>query len=94
MIDELWFIDVDREVARERLVKRHVLTGVASDRFDRVFGESTFSSRGYAGKILARPNSVVFVIERLSPAGIDINGEWIETLGYRSNSVYDPRIKT
>ena len=31
MIDELWFIDVDREVARERLVKRHVLTGVTAD---------------------------------------------------------------
>ncbi|RAK97955.1 P-loop containing nucleoside triphosphate hydrolase protein [Aspergillus ibericus CBS 121593] len=31
LMNELWFIDVDREVARERLVKRHVLTGVTPD---------------------------------------------------------------
>ncbi|KAI6028940.1 P-loop containing nucleoside triphosphate hydrolase protein [Pisolithus marmoratus] len=30
-MDERWWIDVDWEVARERLVKRHVLTGVAKD---------------------------------------------------------------
>ncbi|KAG9012945.1 hypothetical protein FRB90_006427 [Tulasnella sp. 427] len=28
MLDERWFVEVDFEVARERLVKRHVLTGV------------------------------------------------------------------
>lgn len=31
MMDERWWIDVDWEVAKRRLVKRHVLTGVAKD---------------------------------------------------------------
>ncbi|PWY96225.1 P-loop containing nucleoside triphosphate hydrolase protein [Aspergillus sclerotioniger CBS 115572] len=31
LMDEPWFIDVDREVARERLVKRHVIRGVTAD---------------------------------------------------------------
>ncbi|KAI6153062.1 hypothetical protein BKA82DRAFT_4085568 [Pisolithus tinctorius] len=30
-MDERWWVDVDWEIARERLVKRHVLTGVAKD---------------------------------------------------------------
>ena len=30
-LDERWFIDIDIEKARSRLVKRHVLTGVAKD---------------------------------------------------------------
>lgn len=31
-MDELWFVEADREVARQRLVERHVLSGVARDR--------------------------------------------------------------
>ncbi|KAJ5570481.1 uncharacterized protein N7459_009911 [Penicillium hispanicum] len=31
LMDELWFVDVDFEVARERLVRRHVLAGIAKD---------------------------------------------------------------
>jgi len=31
LLDERWFIDVDVDVASDRLVKRHVLTGVAKD---------------------------------------------------------------
>ncbi|PLB33501.1 kinase-related protein [Aspergillus candidus] len=31
LMDELWFVDVDFEVARERLVRRHVLAGIAED---------------------------------------------------------------
>lgn len=30
-LDERWFIDVDFEIAKRRLVKRHVVTGVAKD---------------------------------------------------------------
>ena len=30
-LDERWFIDVDLEVARDRLIRRHVITGVAAD---------------------------------------------------------------
>lgn len=30
-LDERWFIDVDPAVARDRLVRRHVVTGVAKD---------------------------------------------------------------
>lgn len=30
-MDELWFVDIDREVARERLVKRHVASGIVPD---------------------------------------------------------------
>jgi pantothenate kinase len=30
LMDELWFVEVDFDVARDRLVKRHVVTGVAS----------------------------------------------------------------
>ena len=32
LMDELWFVDVDFGVARERLVRRHVESGVAGDR--------------------------------------------------------------
>lgn len=28
LMDELWFVDIDREVARQRLVKRHVASGI------------------------------------------------------------------
>ena len=31
LMDELWFVDVDEKVARERLVKRHVASGIAKD---------------------------------------------------------------
>ena len=31
MMDELWFVDVDFEVARKRLIKRHVKAGIARD---------------------------------------------------------------
>ncbi|KAI8190862.1 putative uridine kinase [Colletotrichum sp. SAR 10_75] len=31
LMDELWFVDVDFEVARRRLVKRHVKAGIAKD---------------------------------------------------------------
>uniref|UniRef100_L2G4T5 Phosphoribulokinase uridine kinase family protein n=2 Tax=Colletotrichum fructicola (strain Nara gc5) TaxID=1213859 RepID=L2G4T5_COLFN len=31
LMDELWFVDVDFEVARRRLVKRHVQAGIAKD---------------------------------------------------------------
>lgn len=34
LMDELWFVDVDFDVARERLVKRHVKAGIASDEQD------------------------------------------------------------
>lgn len=30
-MDESWFVDVDREVARTRLVKRHVASGIVPD---------------------------------------------------------------
>ncbi|KAJ5113461.1 hypothetical protein N7456_001995 [Penicillium angulare] len=31
LMDELWFVDVDFEIARTRLVKRHVKAGIAKD---------------------------------------------------------------
>ncbi|KAJ5665719.1 Phosphoribulokinase/uridine kinase [Penicillium maclennaniae] len=31
LMDELWFVDVDFEVARKRLIKRHVKAGIARD---------------------------------------------------------------
>ncbi|KAJ9642573.1 hypothetical protein H2199_004954 [Coniosporium tulheliwenetii] len=31
MMDELWFVEVDFDTARERLVKRHVKAGIATD---------------------------------------------------------------
>lgn len=31
LMDELWFVDVDFEVARKRLVRRHVKAGIAKD---------------------------------------------------------------
>lgn len=31
MMDELWFVEVDREVARKRLIYRHVKAGIADD---------------------------------------------------------------
>ena len=31
LMDELWFVEVDFEVARRRLVKRHVASGIAKD---------------------------------------------------------------
>ncbi|KAJ6441357.1 kinase-related protein [Purpureocillium lavendulum] len=31
LMDELWFVETDREVARSRLVKRHVATGIVVD---------------------------------------------------------------
>lgn len=31
LMDELWFVDVEVDVARERLVKRHVQAGIAAD---------------------------------------------------------------
>lgn len=34
LMDELWFVDVDFDVARERLVKRHVKAGIAKDEED------------------------------------------------------------
>jgi pantothenate kinase len=30
-MDELWFVEVDVDVARKRLVKRHVASGIAVD---------------------------------------------------------------
>jgi pantothenate kinase len=32
MMDELWFVDVAEEVARERLIRRHLASGIAKDR--------------------------------------------------------------
>ncbi|KAF7193570.1 ATP-dependent kinase-like protein notR' [Pseudocercospora fuligena] len=34
MMDESWFVDVDREVARKRLIARHVTSGIAKDESD------------------------------------------------------------
>lgn len=34
LMDELWFVDVDFEVARRRLIKRHVKAGIAKDEAD------------------------------------------------------------
>ncbi|KAJ6094819.1 hypothetical protein N7467_002332 [Penicillium canescens] len=31
LMDELWFVEVDFEVARKRLIKRHILAGIARD---------------------------------------------------------------
>ncbi len=31
MMDELWFVEVDEDVARKRLMKRHVLSGIAAN---------------------------------------------------------------
>ncbi|KAL3440101.1 hypothetical protein BJX65DRAFT_291143 [Aspergillus insuetus] len=31
LMDESWFIDIDREIARARLVKRHVASGIVPD---------------------------------------------------------------
>lgn len=31
MMDELWFVDVPEEIARKRLVARHVVSGIAAD---------------------------------------------------------------
>ncbi|EFQ98840.1 Aim12p [Nannizzia gypsea CBS 118893] len=31
LLDELWFVEVDFEVARQRLIKRHVRAGIAKD---------------------------------------------------------------
>ncbi|KAJ6014593.1 hypothetical protein N7540_009184 [Penicillium herquei] len=31
LMDESWFIDVDRDMARERLIKRHVASGIVPD---------------------------------------------------------------
>ena len=30
-MDELWFMQVDRENARKRLIKRHIKSGIAND---------------------------------------------------------------
>lgn len=35
-MDERWIIDVDREMARSRLVKRHVLTGVTENEMEAI----------------------------------------------------------
>lgn len=34
LMDELWFVDVDFEVARKRLVARHIVAGIASDEIE------------------------------------------------------------
>ena len=34
LMDELWFVDVDFEVARKRLIRRHVLAGIAKDELE------------------------------------------------------------
>ncbi|KAI9706254.1 MAG: hypothetical protein M1820_004829 [Bogoriella megaspora] len=34
MMDELWFVEVDFGIARDRLVKRHVKAGIAADEKD------------------------------------------------------------
>jgi len=31
MMDELWFVEVEEKVARDRLISRHVASGIASD---------------------------------------------------------------
>ncbi|TKA70397.1 hypothetical protein B0A55_05611 [Friedmanniomyces simplex] len=31
LMDELWFVDVEEEVARQRLIRRHVASGIAAD---------------------------------------------------------------
>lgn len=31
LLDELWFVEVDERIARQRLIARHVKTGVAKD---------------------------------------------------------------
>ena len=31
LMDELWFVDVEEDVARQRLIKRHVASGIAAD---------------------------------------------------------------
>lgn len=34
LMDELWFVEVDFEVARQRLVSRHVKAGIAKDHME------------------------------------------------------------
>lgn len=41
MLDERWFIEVDFEEATRRLVKRHVVTGVAKDLEDAIWRSET-----------------------------------------------------
>ena len=31
MMDELWFVDVEEDIARQRLIKRHVASGIAAN---------------------------------------------------------------
>ena len=54
LMDELWFVEVDFDVARDRLVKRHVVSGVAlnenealkrANENDLVNGEEIFRNR-------------------------------------------------
>jgi len=32
LLDERWFIDVERDVARERIIQRHLLAGIEKDK--------------------------------------------------------------
>jgi pantothenate kinase len=60
-MDELWFVDVDFQVARKRLIHRHVKAGIAqneeeaakrADENDLVNGKEIVDSRLYVHEVI------------------------------------------
>ncbi|KFX89415.1 hypothetical protein V490_07048 [Pseudogymnoascus sp. VKM F-3557] len=75
-MDELWFVEVDKEVATKRVVERHIRSGVCASREEAV-ERATGSDALNADEIIAERGEVDEVITSLEDAawaGVNIEG--------------------
>ncbi|KAL4064785.1 P-loop containing nucleoside triphosphate hydrolase protein [Scleroderma yunnanense] len=61
MMDERWWVEIDWEVAKTRLVKRHVLTGVAKDTVEAIWraDENDGPNGSFVAANLYKPTRVI-----------------------------------
>ena len=83
LMDEIWFVDVDEKLARQRLVKRHVKAGIVkdeaearkrADEIDLVNGQDIIQHR--VGKYSLDSYSLSFLQEKSRAENFDILPQW------------------
>ena len=61
LLDERWFIDVDRDVARGRVIQRHLIAGIARDQEE---AEKRFDENDWPNGVYLLKNSDVETANR------------------------------
>ena len=62
LLDERWFIDVDRDVARGRVIQRHLIAGIARDQEE---AEKRFDENDWPNGVYLFENSDVASADKI-----------------------------